>query len=472
MKQIFAILFLFFLTFTNATIINIPDDYTTIQEGINASIGADTVLVQPGTYSENLLINRNIVLGSLFLTTADTSYISSTIIHPPGGVVINFSAGDSTCVLTGFTITGGNSIGFGGGIRCVGTSPTISYNIIRDNMVSSSSVCFGGGIFLEYGSSAKIIHNQILNNTATYPSEQGLGGGIYCDGSDPFIANNIINNNASDIDGGGIYFLNSQVHLFNNIVSGNSSQDGGGIYCDGNSAGIISDNVIHSNWSAYNGGGLYCTNSTQSITNNTFCYNESQYGIAALYILGDTIYNNIFYGNIGIYILSGAFYLEHCNIYGNSGDLFALGAAPGTGELTTVNSNGDSCDVYYNILMDPLFADTLNMDFHLTENSPCIDAGDPDFPFDPDGTITDIGAYYFDQIISLDPPLNITVEIIGSSVHLNWDVVTNATSYKVYSSDDPSTGFVEDFSGSFTGESWSTSIVNEKKFYYVIAVRE
>ena len=34
--------------------INIPDDYTTIQAGLNAADSTDTVLVQPGTYYENI----------------------------------------------------------------------------------------------------------------------------------------------------------------------------------------------------------------------------------------------------------------------------------------------------------------------------------------------------------------------------------------------------------------------------------
>jgi len=49
----------------SATIINVPTDYDTIQEGIDASCGGDTVLVQPGTYVENINFNgHNIVLGS------------------------------------------------------------------------------------------------------------------------------------------------------------------------------------------------------------------------------------------------------------------------------------------------------------------------------------------------------------------------------------------------------------------------
>jgi predicted outer membrane repeat protein len=69
----------------------------------------------------------------------------------------------------------------------------------------------------------------------------------------------------------------------------------------------------------------------------------------------------------------------------------------GFGVLDRVNYNGDSCDCYYDIFMDPMFVDTVNNNYHLTENSPCIDAGDPLFAYDPDSTITDMGAYYFEQ---------------------------------------------------------------------------
>ena len=54
-----------------------------------------------------------------------------------------------------------------------------------------------------------------------------------------------------------------------------------------------------------------------------------------------------------------------------------------------------------NIFIDPQFVDVENDDVHLTENSPCIDAGDPDSPLDPDSTRADIGRYYFHHVNSV-----------------------------------------------------------------------
>ena len=45
--------------------------------------------------------------------------------------------------------------------------------------------------------------------------------------------------------------------------------------------------------------------------------------------------------------------------------------------------------------LDPLFVDPDNGDFTLQPSSPCIDSGDPDFPLDPDGSISDMGAYSY-----------------------------------------------------------------------------
>ena len=72
----------FFISqFIGATILNVPDDYPTIQIGIDASANSDTVLVMPGIYFEHINFNgKNIVVGSFILTSGDTSYISQTVI--------------------------------------------------------------------------------------------------------------------------------------------------------------------------------------------------------------------------------------------------------------------------------------------------------------------------------------------------------------------------------------------------------
>jgi hypothetical protein len=58
--------------------------------------------------------------------------------------------------------------------------------------------------------------------------------------------------------------------------------------------------------------------------------------------------------------------------------------------------------MYNNIFMEPFFIDPFLMNFNLQEISPCIDAGDPSLPLDPDDTVTDIGALYFDQSLGIE----------------------------------------------------------------------
>jgi hypothetical protein len=93
---------------------------------------------------------------------------------------------------------------------------------------------------------------------------------------------------------------------------------------------------------------------------------------------------------------------------GSGTQRFMGNVPPGLGVLTQVNTNGDPCDVYYNIFLDPLFENPGSGNFQITwanwpnpdyTKSPCIDAGDPEFASDRDSTITDIGRYFFDQSV-------------------------------------------------------------------------
>ena len=116
-----------------ATTIHVPADYSTIQAGIDAASNGDTVLVQPGMYVENINYNgKNIVVGSLYLTTQDTSYISSTIIDGDSiGSVVTI---DGNSVVEGFTITNAGEDPDDGGVKCHGFySSIIRNNIIKQN---------------------------------------------------------------------------------------------------------------------------------------------------------------------------------------------------------------------------------------------------------------------------------------------------------------------------------------------------
>jgi predicted outer membrane repeat protein len=287
--------------------------FATIQHGINTSSNTDTILVQPGTYVENINYNGKLVtVASLFLTTQDTTYISSTIIDGnSSGSVVAFNSGeDSTAVLCGFTITNGSA----GGIYC-------------------------------YNSSPKLENVTITGNITNY------GGGICCWYSSPSLVNVRISGNTTSADGGGIYCYDSSPSLENVTISGNSADYGGGIYCELLFSPSLKNVTITGN-SANNGGGIYCTSSSLSLI-NSILWNDSPQEI-------DTS-------------ASGEVTATYSDIQGGW---------TGTG----------------NIDEDPLFADPGNGDFHLQSTSPCIDAGDPASPLDPDGTIVEMGAYYFPQL--------------------------------------------------------------------------
>jgi hypothetical protein len=71
--------------------------------------------------------------------------------------------------------------------------------------------------------------------------------------------------------------------------------------------------------------------------------------------------------------------------------------------------------------------------------------------------------------VELIYPQNVIINITGTDVQISWDAVTGATSYSVFSSDNPYLGLEEDFSGTFVDESWNAPLTDVKKFYYVKA---
>ena len=202
MRNIILMVVIIFYLNLSATIINIPDDYLTIQEGINAAVDGDTVLVQPGDYQEMINFNgKNIVVGSLFLTTADSLYIESTVIHYGTNYpyVVRFENNENNnAIITGFKI-GLNSLSTKG-ILCNNSSPKIISNliaaqgnygircdslsapIISDNIIENSR----RGIQISGNSSPHILNNNF------FVSDNLPSWGIFIALGTPIVENNLI----------------------------------------------------------------------------------------------------------------------------------------------------------------------------------------------------------------------------------------------------------------------------------------
>ena len=329
----------------------------------------------------------------------------------------------------------GNSIVGVGAINCINSDPVITHCRISDNQSHAEHSAYAGGIALN-NSNAEISWCDISNN------KSGMyGGGINILNSSPVIAGC-------------------------NISANKATQQGGGIYIAGNSSPIITGCAIERDTSNMYGGGIAVAGGEVTISDCTVGYNKAYDGGGGISIFGGSVSLNgcIFEHNYcqafsgqggGIFANSGTLTADHCTFFGdyvqqwevNGMEIHTGGNAamtvtnsilysdaylifsgsslpasvsyndfltdsfhwyftgnipPGLRELTQVNANGDSSDVYYNIFMEPMFVDFANGDYRLTENSPCIDAGDPNSPYDSDGTVADIGVYYFDPLVGID----------------------------------------------------------------------
>ncbi len=385
-----AILLTLILALANyAEIINVPDDHETIQGAIDAAEDGDTVMVAPGEYVENINFN-----GKAIVVIGNPDDPSDVVIdgNEAGSVVSFVSDEDERSVLQGLTITNG-AARYGAGIYCRDSdNPTLTDLIIINNHAENA----GGGMFLHINSSS--ISNVVLSDNIS----DGHGGGLCLLGSadrNPILRNVTISNNHTVSGGGGIYTgRGTALTLIDVTINDNSTviQGGGGIYGDDPGPSHYERVIIKSNSSEGGvGGAIYFSSLGSVITmqNVTIANNEvgEERLTAGIYFHGGNgnegihLINSIMYGNgeINLHMRGCSLSVTYCNIEG--------------GQDRIDNRDGEIIWGEGNIDEDPAFADPDEGDYHLTEDSPCIDTGDPDSPEDPDGTRADMGAYYFHQ---------------------------------------------------------------------------
>jgi len=383
--------------------INVPANQPTIQAAINAANNGDTVLVAPGTYTENINFNGKAI------TVTSSGGPSVTIIdgNANGTVVIFANSETPNSVLNGFTIRNGLSQfsaptqGTGGGIHIFNASPTISGNVVTNNQAVT-----GAGISVQFASPIIKGNTITLNHQCCGTGGSG-GGGILIGGtgSAQILNNTITNNTLSSAEGGGISLGASTPIIRGNLISGNSvsglspAATGGGIRIVNQSDALILDNIIVEN-SADQGAGISSTGSPNLfLLNNTIVNNDARLSVGSGVLAQGftTLINNIIVGMINQSAVDcGQFSPNPPSVF-QFNDVFT----PQSNSLygSCANETGQNG----NFSSDPLFMSAANGDFHLKLGSLAIDAGNnsapnlptTDFDGNPriaNGTV-DLGAY-------------------------------------------------------------------------------
>lgn len=406
--------------FAGAATIEVPADYATIQGAIDAAVDGDEIVVSPGTYAETIDIFD---LSDLTLRSTDGA-ATTTIDGGSAGSVIEISDSPGTTI-DGFTLTGGSS-SEGAGIAIESSSSTtVTDCVVTGN--AAAGVGEGGGLRVEGSDAVEISGSTIDGNTAE------VGGGIYATGSSLEIDTTAITGNSATGNGGGVYVdgvFAFGTELRSGTLSGNTADNGGGAYSDGGGLRLL-DMSVTGNSADTQGGGLYLVGGVfTEMTGGRLSANDAEEGGGA-YISGVTVQvllrsclvtdnlaslgrgggmllENLFAAGSGLVIIDGCTFAN--NEADDGGALYVLDSTVSVGNAIFWSDvadfgpemviEGDTEDaevvvdvsdlIESNVLElgtgeldygvgnldeDPLFVDEAGGDYHLTADSPCIDAG-------------------------------------------------------------------------------------------------
>ena len=321
--------------------------FGSIQIGLDSSSEGDTVLVESGTYVENIIwpaTNGIQLIGSGEENCVIDGDSTARVITIHDSLNVNI---DTTTHITGFTIQNGVSDleniteKPGAGIYCVNASPMLTDCTIKENY----SYGDGGGIALLDSSDMIITNIKFQNNMARgwrtpgqWPRYRGKGGGIFIVNSDPVLTNVEITDNYAGEYGGGVYLLYSSASFTDFTISGNigsgSLQKGGGVSCESTPNATFTEGIIADNVGPYLGGGIAVSPAM---------YDSSSFHVELTNVLIQNNTSRQWGGGIyGSYMsLSG------CTIKENSAELQG-GGIYSEGEIFF--SSNDRCNIYENTI--------------------------------------------------------------------------------------------------------------------------
>ena len=371
---------------------------TNIQAAVDVSRDDYLIIVSNGTYflSHQVIITNKIYLES-YKGPGKTLVVgtsTSRCIYASSGANISgftFSNGYATSAAQGL-----GTDGYGGGVYLDGS--TFVTNCVFDHNYAATR---GGGVYCNSG--AVVIDSIFDNNKSDW-----RGAGVFCDNGG-LIMNSVMQKNNVDNYGGGICLyqggtVSNSIMKYNN-ASGSSGTGGGGAECY--QGGEIYACEIYENTADNDGAGVLVYNNGNAVIDNCIIRNNNAGdwgGGVTFYYTGNSILRNCLIINNfsdeggGVYGFYSAI-IQNCTIARNSafsdgGGVKFEGTAPSViNSIVYNNTANDTNHLNYtdmnatytctypelsgtgNITNSPIFVDLNNNDFHISTNSPCVNAG-------------------------------------------------------------------------------------------------
>ena len=278
-KAIYLFMLIISIGLAQCNTINVSQN-SSIQLQLDGASPNDVILVGNGTFYENLIINKSIILRSINGAVIDGRGNGGTITLAEDGVMVE-----------GFTIKNSGSEGI---------SIISNNNILRNNTVEGCQI----GIDVIDSNGNIIEANTIRNN-----EESGV---LIKNSSNTSLNYNYIYSNT--VEGLAIYDCRDTA-----IVGNNASKNGYGMYIMNSATNDIAENRLFMN----NNKGIYLSKVTKSAITNNSIENNKNYGIQISNLFNGSFSGNYLYNNqeTGAYISKSQLNMIQGNNASNNKDV-------------------------------------------------------------------------------------------------------------------------------------------------------
>jgi hypothetical protein len=291
--------------------------------------GVNPAIVGGQAISQTVFVNKPLtVKGGYTLTnwTDPDPAVYTTTLDALGLGRVVYVTGSITVTVDGLHLRGGSAED-GGAIFAASGVLSVTTSQVHHNRAVNGAALYNAGATVHF------VGNGVYSNTAASGA-----GGYSAGGETVFDGNDVYGNEASGA-GGGFYHAGGSAAVQNNILHGNHAANGGGI-CNAGTGLVVQHNTFYANTAATSGGGLYSTSGTPAVVSNIFYGNQAGTG--------------------------GAMH-SPASLTPDYNDVTPTTGAYGGGVIAGAHS----------LSIDPLFVNAPAGDFHLQNDSPVIDRGDP-----------------------------------------------------------------------------------------------